>query len=145
MIRAQVNQSILKGGQKLPQQRLQRVLDACARALKVKQEQVVSVGFVSPAQMRKLNRTWRGKDKVTDVLSFELDGGPLKGEILLSYEQAARQAKEMEHSVRDELCFLVVHGVLHLWGYDHEDPKDAKRMFPLQEKILKSLKIDPRL
>lgn len=95
--------------------------------------------------MRQLNRTWRGKDKVTDVLSFKLDEGPLKGEILLSYEQAARQAKQMNHSTQDELCFLIVHGVLHLWGYDHEDPKDAKKMFPLQEKILKSLKIDPRL
>ncbi|MEK7620605.1 MAG: rRNA maturation RNase YbeY [Patescibacteria group bacterium] len=125
--------------------RLQRVLDACARVLKVKQEQGVSIGFISATQMRKLNYAWRGKDKVTDVLSFELDVGPLKGEILLSYEQAKRQAKEIQHSVHDELCFLIVHGILHLWGYDHEQPKDAKEMFPLQEKILTSLKIDPRV
>ncbi|MCR4314025.1 MAG: rRNA maturation RNase YbeY [Candidatus Uhrbacteria bacterium] len=111
----------------------------------MKQEHSVSIGFVSPIQMRKLNRAWRGNDKVTDVLSFALDVGSFKGEILLSYEQAARQAKEMKHSVRDELCFLTVHGVLHLWGYDHEQPEGAKEMFLLQEKILKHLKIDPRL
>ena len=122
--------------------KLQNVLEACTRVLGVKQDQSVSIGFVSPPQMRKLNRFWRGKDKVTDVLSFELDGGTMRGEILIQYEQAAAQAKQMEHSVRDELCFLVVHGVLHLWGYDHEQPKDAKKMFPLQEKILKRLKID---
>lgn len=111
----------------------------------MQQEQVVSIGFVSAARMREFNRAWRGKDKVTDVLSFELGEGSLKGEILLSYEQAALQAKQMKHSVRDELYFLIVHGVLHLWGYDHEDPKDAKKMFPLQKKILKSLKINPRI
>ena len=82
---------------------------------------------------------------MTDVLSFGLEDGSLKGEILLAYAQAAVQAKEMNHSVRDELCILIVHGVLHLWGYDHEQPKDAKKMFPLQEKILKRLKIDSRL
>lgn len=111
----------------------------------MKQEQAVSIGFVSPAQMRALNRQWRGNDKVTDVLSFALDVGSLKGEILLSYEQANLQAKQMKHSVRDELCFLIVHGVLHLWGYDHEDPEDAKKMFLLQEKILKNLMIDCEL
>lgn len=105
----------------------------------------VSIGFVTDPQMRKLNRTWRGKDRVTDVLSFVLDEGLLKGEIVLSYRQAVRQAQEMGHSTRDELLFLIVHGVLHLWGYDHEVPQDAKKMFSLQEQILKSLKIDPRL
>ncbi|HLD20978.1 MAG TPA: rRNA maturation RNase YbeY [Patescibacteria group bacterium] len=145
MIQAQLNQSILKGGQKLPQRRLQKVLDACARALGVKKGVFVSIGFVTDPQMRKLNRTWRGKDRVTDVLSFVLDEGLLKGEIVLSYRQAVRQAQEMGHSTRDELLFLIVHGVLHLWGYDHEVPQDAKKMFSLQEQILKSLKIDPRL
>lgn len=142
MIRAQVNQSILKGGQRLPEARLRQVLAACARSLGCKKEAIVSIALISGSQMRRLNKTWRGKDKRADVLSFELDKGPLKGEILLNYEQAALQAKQMKHSVLDELCFLVIHGVLHLWGYDHENSKDAKKMFPLQEKILRSLKID---
>lgn len=145
MILAELNQERLTGGQKLPARRVAKVLEACASVLKVRADVTISIGFVSAAQMRKLNRTWRGKDKVTDVLSFELGEGPVKGELVLSYEQAALQAKQMKHSVRDELCFLIVHGVLHLWGYDHEQPKDARQMFPLQEKILKRLKIDPRL
>lgn len=106
---------------------------------------MVSIGFASASQMRKLNHAWRGKDRVTDVLSFGLDEGSLKGEIVLCYEQAVVQAREMDHSTRDELLFLLVHGILHLWGYDHEVQRDAKKMFPIQEKILKQLKMDPRL
>jgi probable rRNA maturation factor len=124
---------------------LQKVLNACTKALGVKKETQISIGFVSKAQMRTLNKVWRKKDRVTDVLSFELDQDPLKGEIVLCYDQAVIQAREMGHSTRDELCFLIVHGVLHLWGFDHEKSTDAKKMFPLQEKILRSLKIDPRL
>lgn len=145
MIRAQLNQSILKGGQKLPEAHLTRVLAACSRALKVKKGVVVSIGFVSPNQMRLLNKRWRRKDRVTDVLSFALDEGSLKGEIVLNYEQAVCQARERHHPTRDEVGFLIVHGLLHLWGYDHEKSADAKRMFLLQERILKSLKIDPQL
>ncbi len=89
--------------------------------------------------MRRLNKQWRGNDRVTDVLSFE------SGEILINYDQAKRQAIELKHSTRDEVIFLLVHGVLHVYGYDHEKPSDAKKMFPLQTKILTKLGIDPRL
>ena len=124
---------------------LQKVLNACTKALGVKKETQISIGFVSSSQMRKLNKTWRRKNRVTDVLSFELNEDSLKGELILCYDQAVIQARQMKHSTRDELCFLIVHGVLHLWGFDHEKSTDAKKMFPLQEKILRSLKIDPRL
>lgn len=145
MIWAELNQARLKGGQRLSAKRVAKVLEACADALRIRKNDIVSIGFVSVAQMRKLNHAWRGKNSVTDVLSFELDEGLLKGEILLNYEQAARQAKQMKHTTQDEICFLIVHGVLHLWGYDHEDQKDAKKMFLLQRDILKKLKIDPRI
>lgn len=125
--------------------RLQKVLNSCAKALGAKKDMQVSIGFVSKAQMRMLNKIWRKKDRVTDVLSFGLDEGSLKGEILLCYDQAVIQAREMGHSTRDELCFLIVHGILHLWGFDHEKPADAKKMFSLQDKILHTLKIDSRL
>lgn len=141
MIRAELNQSRLKGGQKLSVRRVSKVLEVCADALRVRKDGVVSIAVVSSYEMRLVNRECRGKDKVTDVLSFEFGEGPFKGEILLNYRQAARQAKQMKHSVHDELYFLIVHGVLHLWGYDHEQPKDANKMFALQERILKRLKI----
>jgi probable rRNA maturation factor len=145
MIRAQLNQAILKGGQCLPEARLKQVLASCTRVLKPKGSVYISVAFVSEAQMRKLNRQWRGKYRVTDVLSFRYDEEDLKGEIVVSYAQAKRQAMAMGHSTRDEVCFLLVHGVLHLFGYDHEKPIEAKKMFTLQNKILQLLNIDSRL
>lgn len=144
MIRVEMNQSRLRGGQRLPKSVLDKTLRSVSKALGGPKS-VISVAFISSAQMRKLNRTCRRKDKVTDVLSFELDEGPLKGEVLISYEQAKRQAKEAGHSTRDEIVFLLVHGILHVFGYDHIKPSDKKKMFPLQEKILDSLGIDASL
>ena len=140
MLRAELNQSILKGGQKLPASLVRKVLSACERGMKKTKAVPLSVAFIGEREMRDLNRTYRGKDKVTDVLSFEE-----VGEILICYPQAKRQAAAMGHSVRDELVFLLVHGVLHAFGYDHERPNDAKHMFPLQTRILTGLGIDPRL
>jgi probable rRNA maturation factor len=145
MIRAEMNQTRLKGGQKLPSRLVASVLKEVEKMLRLKKDLVVSIAFVSESEMKKLNRTWRGKDHVTDVLSFELQEGDVFGEVILSYEQAQRQAKAMGHSTRDELLFLLVHGVLHLFGYDHERSVDAKKMFPLQQKILMNLGIDPRV
>lgn len=139
VIRAELNQSILRGGQRLPRRVLARTLKACADALRPRRDTLLSVAFVDEKNMRRLNRQWRGKDKPTDVLSFE------SGEILMCYPVAKRQAAEMGHSVRDEQVFLLVHGVLHAFGYDHIKPADAKTMFPLQSKILTRLGVDPRL
>lgn len=144
-IRVELNQSLVRGGQCLPRADVERVCRAVARALRLRVDVRVSVAFVSEAEIRRLNRQYRGKDKVTDVLSFNLDEGDLLGEILLCYPQARRQAKELRHGVREELLFLLVHGLLHLHGFDHERPKDAARMFPLQTRILEGLSIDPRL
>ncbi len=81
--------------------------------------------------MRRVNRLYRKKDKVTDVLSFEL---PL-GDVLICYPQAKRQAAERGHTVTQEVVDLIIHGVLHALGYDHEKLKDARLMLPLQQKI----------
>lgn len=140
MLTAEINQSLLKGGQKIPQALVDKAVRACARAMGIKDNTVLSVAFIGPREMRALNKRYRGRDRVTDVLSFEE-----VGEILICYPQAKLQAKQMGHSVRDEIIFLLVHGVLHTFGYDHERPEDAKRMFPLQTRILNQLGIDPRL
>lgn len=145
MIRAELNQSRLRGGQRLPLAFVKRVMRACAQELKEKKNKRVSIAFVSEKEMRALNKAYRGKDSVTDVLSFTLEEDDLVGELILSYEQAVRQAVQMKHTTRNELGFLIVHGMLHLYGYDHETAADAKKMFPRQERILKSLKINPAL
>lgn len=142
MITAEMNQSVLKGGQKFPQKRLKQIVRFVKRVAG-QRPYTVSIAFVSPLAIRKANRLYRKQDRVTDVLSFNLTSD--HGELLICYEQARRQAKEMKHRVQDEVTFLIVHGILHLFGHDHERPRDAKAMFSIQEKILEALRVNPRL
>lgn len=112
-------------------------------------EYEVSVNFVDEEEIRQLNHEHRGLDKSTDVLSFalnegeddlaEIEGMPnLLGDIIISIEHIAKQAEEYGHSFERELGFLVVHGFLHLLGYDHMNQEDEKIMFGRQEEILSS-------
>lgn len=144
-LRAELNQRRLRGGQRLPKKLLSRVLREIAKEVPKTKGKTVSIAFISPREMRTLNHTYRGKDAMTDVLSFPLEAEEVAGEVLISYKQAKRQAAQMGHTTRDELVFLIVHGVLHVFGYDHETPKDAQHMFPLQTKILKRLGVNPRI
>src|SRR5918912_1356333 len=87
----------------------------------------VTVAFVSDRAMRELNRRWRGKRGTTDVLSFpaeqdefEQSEGRTLGDVVISVEQAARQAAEHDLSFETEVAQLILHGLLHLCGYDHE-------------------------
>lgn len=145
MITPEVNQSRLKGGQRMPRKLIEKTLRAVANEKKEKKNKRVSIAFVSEKEIRELNKRYRGKNYVTDVLSFSMDDEELLGELILSYEQAQRQAIEMKHSTRDELTFLIVHGTLHLYGHDHEEEREAKKMFAHQEKILKKLGVNPRI
>ncbi|HKG15688.1 MAG TPA: rRNA maturation RNase YbeY [Pyrinomonadaceae bacterium] len=86
-----------------------------------------TVAFVSDRAMRELNRRWRGKSGTTDVLSFpsgqeefEKGGGASLGDVVISAEQAARQAAEHGLDFEGEVAQLILHGLLHLCGYDHE-------------------------
>ena len=90
-----------------------------------------------------LNKTYRGIDKETDVISFALEDDKtfnpeerVLGDIYISIDKAHSQAIEYGHSFLREFCFLGVHGMLHLLGYDHMNPNDEKIMFSLQEEIL---------
>ncbi|MEK7615153.1 MAG: rRNA maturation RNase YbeY [Patescibacteria group bacterium] len=143
MITVELNQTILRGGQRFPAVLAQEVVNTVGRRLKQKGPYHVSVAFVSGPAIRRANRDYRGKDRVTDVLSFSLT--PQAGELLLSFDQAKKQAKAMKHSVRNEIIFLLVHGMLHLFGHDHEKEDEAKHMFSHQEAILKKFHVNPRL
>lgn len=94
-----------------------------------------SVAFVDDAEIQRLNRMYRAKDKVTDVLSFASGDqhGPL-GDVIISVPQAIRQAEGGD--VELEFTDLLVHGMLHILGHDHETAEDADRMFPLQDAIV---------
>lgn len=111
-------------------------------SLGLKKSGAVSIAFVSPAVIRRLNRTYRGQDKVTDVLSFPFSGKEIVGEVLICLAQAKKQAREVRRSLKDETAILLTHGLLHLFGHDHLKKKEAKKMFFLQKKILKKLNID---
>ncbi len=111
----------------------------------------VSVTIVSPAQIKALNAEHRQIDRETDVLSFPLlseedagvgdydDGAVVLGDIVLSLAQAQVQAEEYGHSLEREVAFLCVHSVLHLLGYDHENPEEETEMFTRQEAILTTM------
>ena len=105
----------------------------------------VTVAIVSDRRMRVLNRTFRGKDYATDVLSFPIErGAPADGrgaddlslgDIVIADGVAARQARQHGHAVGTELRILALHGLLHLLGYDHEDAADEGRMARVEARL----------
>ena len=119
------------------------VLNAVCQVLQVDPNTVeVNYAFISPREIHALNNKFRNVDKVTDVLSFpDGDVNPetnrrFMGDVLICRKVARQQAKEIGHSLKDEITFLQVHGTLHLFGYDHIDPDDEVKMFGLQRKIM---------
>lgn len=105
----------------------------------------ISVTLVSNRSIRKLNREWMGKDFPTDVLSFPLSlespeaGMPWEmGDLVISVEKASEQALVYGHSLERELAFLLVHGFLHVLGFDHQTEADEKEMFGRQREVLRA-------
>lgn len=112
----------------------------------------VTIVLTDDAEQRALNRTWRGKDAPTNVLSFPASaqmGEPLGephslGDVVLAYETVAREAHADEIALADHVVHLVVHGVLHLLGYEHDDAAEAERMETLERAVLATFGIaDP--
>ena len=110
----------------------------------------VSVALADDALVRQLNRDYRGQDKPTNVLSFPMDGPDLPGErrtlgdVVLARETVLAEAADQGKPASGHLSHLVVHGVLHLFGFDHEADADAARMEELETRTLSGLGIpDP--
>jgi probable rRNA maturation factor len=109
----------------------------------------LSLLLTDDAHVRVLNRQWRGQDKPTNVLSFPSadDGdepGPLLGDVVVAHETTAREAAAEGKSFDDHLAHLLVHGLLHLFGFDHETDEEAEEMEALETEILVGLGIsDP--
>lgn len=107
-----------------------------------------NVIIVDEKEIQKINKEYRGKDYVTDVISFALEDAekintPVRilGDIYICYEKIISQSKEYNHSFKREFSFLTIHGLLHLLGYDHITEEESKEMFDLQEQILASYNI----
>lgn len=110
----------------------------------------VAVVFINEDKSLELNKTYRGKDYIADVLSFgNQDDQELVqqetndlGDVFICYPKAKKQSEEYQHSLTRELSFLFLHGLLHNLGYDHEVKADEEVMFGLQKTILNELKIN---
>lgn len=110
----------------------------------------VSLFFTDSLRVRRLNRDYRGVDETTDVLAFYMlpreasdsafvlppDGVTRLGEVIISLPQAMQQAKEQGHSTQRELALLIIHGILHLLGYDHEKPDEESEMRGKEKALL---------
>jgi probable rRNA maturation factor len=104
----------------------------------------LSIALVSDAQIKRLNKLYRNKDKPTDVLSFpigeKVEDWLILGDIVISVDTAKRQAQELGYSLEEELKRLLVHGLVHLLGYDHElGGEEEKKFFELEEFVLREL------
>ncbi len=114
----------------------------------------VSILLVDDNFIKDLNKKYRNIDKITDVLSFALLEDVLDeefnfqdadknvlGDVVISIDAVLRQAEDYGHSIERELCYLTIHGVLHLLGYDHKQETEKKQMRIVEERILESLKL----
>jgi probable rRNA maturation factor len=131
-------------GKQFPSRRLKKV--ALTVLGLVEQENVeLSLALVGNAEMQKLNAKYRRMNHPTDVLSFPMEEKLLQetrllGDVIISVEQAAEQARERRRTLDEEMTTLLIHGIVHLLGYDHErSAKDARIMRRLEKKILGQL------
>jgi probable rRNA maturation factor len=113
---------------------LKRDINLCIRDLQIEKLEI-SITLVSDITIKKLNREYRKKNKATDVLSFAMRegefpefGAAILGDIVVSVETAGRQAAEKGKAIQEEVTFLVIHGLLHLLGYDHQTDAQERKM-----------------
>ena len=122
---------------------VRNVINFALKRQKIKNA-IFNIIIVDEDKIRKLNKDYRNKDSVTDVISFALEDDKtfiktdirVLGDIYICLKKAQDQAKEYNHSILRELSFLSIHGLLHLLGYDHMTKEDESVMFKLQEVIL---------
>ena len=114
-------------------------------------ESGVTVVFTTDEAVHELNKDHRGVDAPTDVLSFPADPlppelteeeAPYSGDLVIAYPYASSQAKRLKHPLNDSLALLVIHGTLHLLGYDHDTPENRAEMWAEQSAALKKIGID---
>jgi probable rRNA maturation factor len=129
---------------------VKKIVPQVLRAEGVGSPYELSVVFTDSETVQRLNRDYRGVDEPTDVLAFCMlpqkgaapsfalppDGVARLGEVIISYPQAIAQAKEQGHSLPRELALLVIHGILHLLGYDHEESGEGKKMRDREKELL---------
>jgi probable rRNA maturation factor len=156
MIEPEINVSIKRNiGLPVDKSWLENMVGKVLQAERITSSAEMGLLITDSQTVQKLNRIYRDEDQPTDVLAFQMtpdknqepearfigppDGIKHLGEVVISYPQAAKQAQECGRDVMQELALLIVHGVLHLLGYDHETLEDEKKMRDRESEILSSL------
>jgi len=131
---------------KIYRRRIREIIKNIIQYLKVDEKTEISILFTDDKFIKSLNKKYRGINKSTDVLTFNLEEGDLifpevdknklLGDIVVSVETAQRQANNLNHNLEKELMILLIHGLLHLIGYDHEEDRDNKIMQVKENEIL---------
>ena len=129
----------------LSERDITRAAELLSKKLKIRKAALVSLSFVTPKRIQALNKQYRKINKPTDVLSFNADPAmqsPVEfelGDIVICPSYATKEAKRRAISAREELLRLMIHGVLHLKGYDHATEDEEMVMFRLQEELLERI------
>ncbi|HSW57064.1 MAG TPA: rRNA maturation RNase YbeY [Dehalococcoidales bacterium] len=139
-----------------PPEWMQKIIEATLLAENAPGNSEISLVITGQERIQELNREYRGQDQPTDVLSFSLadqnesqeDSGFLDppdgllhlGEVIISYPQVLMQAEESRHSTKKEMASLIIHGVLHILGYDHAEPHQEPAMKAREDQILSELR-----
>lgn len=122
-----------------------KIIKITFKLLNLNNQKQINCILITENEMLILNKKQRNKIGLTDVISFAFNENEIKnyflGEIYICSEAAKRQAINYNHSFEREVCFLFVHGLLHLLGYDHKEKEEEKEMFDLQKIILKMVKL----
>ena len=141
----EINQSALPKHRRLSEAYLKKVANSVIYFLKYK-EGSVSIALVTKPMLHEVNRIYRGKDKPTDVLSFQYEKVKSSGkhdlhwgEILISPAMARLNIPEFGLPYKKEVARLLIHGMLHLAGYDHVKPTEAKAMFGITDRLLEKI------
>ncbi|HZQ00003.1 MAG TPA: rRNA maturation RNase YbeY [Reyranella sp.] len=142
---AKVDVVLLDGGWRTALPGIERLVRKAARAVLGSRKRSLVVALSNDREVRKLNARDRRKDKPTNVLSYPSGGQPFLGDVVLARQTVWREARQQKKTPAAHVSHLVVHGTLHLLGYDHETGEaDAERMEALERRILKKLGIaDP--
>lgn len=133
---------VQQSGEQIDLSALYTLFDIVLEKLQISKEPLVNLIITNDEEVRRLNREYRNKDKTTDVLSFTYKDDEFYGvqdclgEIVISFEQIVQQAKEHQVSVHSEMNKIFVHGILHLFGYDHEEEKDFLIMKKIESDII---------
>ena len=121
----------------LPEKAIKQLIESVIRELKLSAREI-HVIFVDDEYLRKLHREYLHDDSYTDVMTFNLsDSGEVEGEIYISVDRARVQARQYQVSVEEEIARLVIHGLLHLKGYDDATPAERQNMHQLENKMLR--------